>query len=112
MKLCTVEGCGRPYFAKGLCRAHYNAKRRRERCISHNSAEVTLALREQRDFLRREAAKREARLAKLIRERLSPEAIQARMGDEPIDPKRLRTKAKRMGYRLRSEEEMNWDGIA
>jgi hypothetical protein len=24
-RVCEIEGCGRPYCAKGLCRTHYNS---------------------------------------------------------------------------------------
>jgi hypothetical protein len=30
MKTCSIEGCGRAYLAKGLCKRHYYAEKRRD----------------------------------------------------------------------------------
>lgn len=42
MPKCSVEGCGRPFMARGLCGTHYMQERRADPTFSHNRPRGTL----------------------------------------------------------------------
>lgn len=78
-----------------------------------------VAMREQSAFVRRERAKREAKLARLLSKQLPPATIRELMGesvvcwpDVKMDDKTLRAMARKMGTPLKTEYDMNWEGVA
>lgn len=122
MRLCTVPGCRREHHAHGLCQAHLRQQARRARGLKRrqkNPDTTAAAMKAQAAFVREQRAERLRLRARLIAEQLPPSRIRERMGesavcwpDVKLDNKTLRSLARKMGKPLKTEYDMNWEGVA